>query len=198
MTKTSTDTKLAKADIFRILSIGFSYPTEENLKSIKDISEELISSRAVGKNISTLLKEIISAINSDDITEEYSRLFIKKLVPLNESFCLSRLDAIPDVAGFYKAFGMMPKSGDAPDALNYELEFSAMMLVKISIAKTDEQLEITSVAYGKFMNQHFVPFATAFCEKLKRVEPFLFYSTLADLLHLSVADENHIQVKNSI
>lgn len=183
---------LITADLFRILSKGFSYPSAENLEDIKGISNEIITGSLAEKTIIGQLVNMLSVLSEDDLRQEYSRLFLKKTVSLNESFCLTRLNAITDVAGFYKAFGLNPKSGDAPDSLPYELEFMAMLLVKLSIAQTEQQRIITSGAYKKFLEEHLAPFTEKFSKKMKNYDPIPFYQHLIGLMETLINKEKSI------
>lgn len=174
---------LVKADLLRIISRGFSYPSEENLNEIRGISSE-ITAVEIQTPWTNLLSEMKKNLDASAIKSEYSRLFLMKQVPLNESNCCARLNAVTDVAGFYKAFGMNPKSGDAPDALPYELEFLALLLVKYCLAQSAEQMEITLNAYDKFMNEHLKDFSKKFSEKMHAAQCSGFYIKLLELLEL--------------
>lgn len=189
--KTETLNKeLVKADIYRILSIGFSYPDENNLSQLLSIGCDLVNNEKIeDEKTVELLQQILASIKKDEIVSEYSRMFLKGSIPMNESFCCSKLDAVSDVGAFYKAFGMNAKSGDAPDALPYELEFCSALLVKISLAKNEEQKNIAYDAYKKFLNDHLKEFTQKFSAKVKEVEVIDFYKNMISLLEQFVGGE---------
>lgn len=189
--KTETLNKeLVKADIYRILSKGFSYPDENNLSQLLSIGCDLVNNEKIeDEKIVEILRQILASIKKDEIVSEYSRIFLKGSIPMNESFCCSKLDAVSDVGAFYKAFGMNAKSGDAPDAIHFELEFVAALLVKISLAKTEEQRNIAYDAYKKFLNDHLKEFAQKFSQKVNEVGEIDFYKNLANLLEQFISKE---------
>ncbi|MBI4930764.1 MAG: molecular chaperone TorD family protein [Bacteroidetes bacterium] len=197
MYTTETDIKLVKADLFRVISKGFSYPEENNIAEIREIVFELSKRTELNIEYKKLLLEILKNANYKTLLSEYSRLFLKGTVPVSESTCLSKLNSVTDVAAFYKAFGMTAKSGESPDAITYQLEFLSLLLVKMSIAKNKEQLEITKDAYVKFINDHLLEFSGKFSENLSQTNPNDFYSELSSLLVKLIHEESEFYaVKN--
>lgn len=180
--ETNTKNTLIHSDIFRLLSKGFSYPNKESLDVFKDIAETLSVSNKIKPKHQQLISQLLSELDEAILLNEYSRLFLKGTVPITESFCCSKLDSGPDVAAFYNAFGMKAKQGEAPDAMTYQLEFAAILLVKEFLAETDEQYEVTRDAFKKFINDHLYEFSGKFKEKVLNAAPYNFYITLSDLL----------------
>jgi TorA maturation chaperone TorD len=183
MDKTESPKFLVKADVFRLLSRGFSYPSPDNLEEIRSIAEELCEITGKDDPIHDLLECLIPHIEEQPILEEFSRLFLKGTVPVTESHCCGRIQAVPDVSAFYNAFGMKSRPGDTPDSIMYELEFISLLLVKMVIAETDEQYEISQSAYKKFINEHFGDFMNKFGEKLSEKLPTPYYATLLELMY---------------
>ncbi len=180
---------LIKADIFRILSWGFSYPDKKKLDELKIIISELLEQEDLKKEYRQFLNQILSQANPDLVLPEYSRLFMKGTVPTTESYCCSKLNSTTDVAAFYNAFGMIPKPGDSPDSITYQLEFMALLLVKLSLAENEEQYSVTDDARKKFIKDHLDEFSLKFSEKLNEKNPVEFYRQLSILLRLVVQDE---------
>jgi TorA maturation chaperone TorD len=197
MNTTVTDSKLVKADIFRVISKGFSYPEEYKIEEIRELILELSKRTELNIEYKKLLLQILKNANYKTLLSEYSRLFLKGTVPISESTCLSKLNSVTDVAAFYKAFGMTAKSGESPDAITYQLEFMSLLLVKMSIAKNEEQLSITKDAYMKFINDHLLEFTSKFTENLNQTNPNDFYGNLATLLVQFIHDELEVnKLKN--
>src|SRR3989304_5869951 len=140
-----------RADTYRVLSKGFSYPDEKNISEMKSIVEELISSPHLDRNIYHYLEKILSTIEVGELQKEYSRLFLKGAIPIYESSYNLNFDVIPNVSAFYTAFGLSPKSGESPDSLPYELEFASILSLKTALAQNQDNEDITKEAYKKFL-----------------------------------------------
>ena len=180
--KTAVDINLIKADLFRILSMGFSYPDQNKCNNIHSIIDDLLKCDDLDLPIKELLKSIQKNMDYKEMLKEYSRLFLKGTIPTTETSVCAKMNCIPDVAAFYKAFGMNPKSGDSPDSIIYELEFASLLLLKIALANNDEQSFIAQDAYQKFMKDHLTEFAEKFQERLQPAGPIEFYEELSNLL----------------
>lgn len=190
MTQATIQELLWKADIYRLVSKGFSYPGEKSIDEMKELISELLK---VADNPSVLLalEELKKEIRKPDpILNEYSRLFLKGNIPLTESFCCGKYDAWTDVAAFYNAFGMKPRQGDSPDALTYELEFLAILLVKILVAPDEEKRNIALDAYSKFLAEHMEEFSTQLLAKMEKTETIPWYKLLAQLLKAHIQEES--------
>ncbi|MBI2485970.1 MAG: molecular chaperone TorD family protein [Deltaproteobacteria bacterium] len=178
-----------KADIYRVLSKGFSYPDEKNISEMKSIIEELFSYTHLDGSIYHFLEGVLSSIEIGEIQKEYSRLFLKGTIPTCESSYNLSFDVIPNVSAFYTAFGLTPKSGESPDSLPYELEFVSILSLKTVLAQNQDDKDITKDAYEKFLNEHLVEFVKRFSDKVEEAEPNLFYKTIAEFLKNLVEGE---------
>ena len=183
---------LIKADIFRILSKGFSYADENSVADIKKIISELTEHNEINVEYSQYLVKILKHTTFSDILKEYSRLFMKGTVPTTESSCCGKLHSITDASAFYKAFGMKAKSGNSPDAISYQLEFVSLLMVKMAIAKEEENFELAEDAYKKFLKDHLIEFVGKFHDKLNEAHPIEFYKYLSDLLIHLIQDESEL------
>lgn len=194
-TATLSPDLLIRADLYRLLSHGFSHPSNDNLFSIVQLLDALLE-QPLKRDIKKTLKNLhVSLTDKDAIRHDFSRLFLKGNVPTTESFCLVKYNAFVDVAAFYKAFGMTPKQGDAPDALTYELDFASAMLTKLYLAPDEEKKETVTQAYGKFLNEHLAAFAKKFAETLGHTQMCKFYTQLTALLDAHIKNEsNNIKI----
>lgn len=188
--KTAIDNNLIKADLFRILSMGFSYPEQEKCDDIENIILDLRKDDDLDPEISDTLESIRKTMDYKDILREYSRVFLKGTIPTTETAVCEKMNCVPDVAAFYKAFGMNAKSGDSPDSIIYQLEFASLMNVKIALAKDAEQAFIVLDAYQKFMNDHLTDLGQKFQEKLLTIAPIEFYNNLSNLLVILTKKQN--------
>ena len=180
---------LVKADTYRVLSKGFSYPDEKNISEMKSIVEELASSPHLDKSTYYYLEKILSTIEIGELQKEYSRLFLKGTIPIYESSYNLSFDVIPNVSAFYMAFGLSPKSGESPDSLSYELEFASILSLKMALAQSQVNEDITKDAYKKFLREHLVEFVKRFSDRVEKAEPHLFYKTIMEFLKNLVEKE---------
>lgn len=180
--KTDKNKYLVNADVYRLLSLGFSYPDAKTIEKVSDIASGLIEQNKIDSGLVEILKKLIPEIDEDIIRREYSRVFIKGGVPITESNTTAILNSVSDVSAFYAAFGFNAKSGETPDSIMYELEFMALLAVKIAIAPTDEAMEITEDAFNKFLSEHLHDFAERFGEKINNGDASAYYKLLTELL----------------
>ncbi len=173
---------LVLADLFRIASMGFSYPDDASLAQRKTLVQELLASKSLNDEQEKLIAAINESYLPEEILADYSRLYIQKGIPQTESYCTNNMQAVTDVSAFYKAFGITPKSGDSPDALNYELEFTSILLTKIALASNTDQAEIGIDAYNKFIKDHVKSFVEKFCEKLDEMPASDYTRNVASLM----------------
>jgi TorA maturation chaperone TorD len=104
-----------------------------------------------------------------------------------------RAQQMADVAGFYRAFGLVPsaESGGRPDYLPMELEFSAWLLLKQRSAgqlPDGEALAATCRdARRAFVRDHLTWWVPSFASALRRQAIHGSYAALADVLSAVVA-----------
>ena len=188
-TKEKADKRLLKADIYRLLSICFDFPTKERLFAIKELSAGLSRIGYPDKEIVNIIVTLNEAIIENEIVNDYSVIFIKGGVPLNESHTLQKFSSVSDVNAFYKAFGFSPKSGENPDSMMYELEFLALLLTKSAIAPNEEAKEVTEKAYRDFLEEHTGEFALAMAKRIREGNAGPFYFTVSFLLEALITQE---------
>jgi TorA maturation chaperone TorD len=123
-------------------------------------------------------------------SDEYHRLFEGPLAcPVNETAYIRRDKGaiLADLCGFYRAFGFAPASdaGEKPDHMRCELEFAAMLLVKMAGADAAgrvEDAEVTRHAIAAFAEDHLTPWLATFCTHLKDATSLSFYRSAAAML----------------
>ena len=188
-TKEKVDIILLRADMYRLLANCFDFPTKEKLFNIKELSTNLNQIGYPDTELNNMLVTLKDSINEHEIVNDYSIIFIKGGVPLNESYTLNKFDSVSDVSAFYKAFGFSPKTGENPDSIMYQLEFLALLLVKIAIAPSEETKEITSKAYRDFLEEHTGEFALALAKRIREGNAGSYYFTISYLLEHFITHE---------
>lgn len=188
-TKENTDLRLLRADMYRLIAHCFDFPTKERLHAVKELSAGLSKIGYPDPEMVNMLLTLNQSIDEGEIVADYSSIFIKGGVPLNESHTCQKFSSVSDVNAFYKAFGFSPKSGENPDAIMYELEFLALLLVKISIAPTQEAKEVTEKAYRDFLEEHAGEFALALAKRIREGNAGSYFFTVSFLLEAFITQE---------
>lgn len=191
-TKFETNIRLLNADIYRMLANCFDFPTEERLYAIEEISNAISQSGYPDEEIQTMITTLHASIDKDDIVRDYSNIFIKGGVPLSESHTLQKFNSISDVSAYYSAFGFSPKTGENPDSIMYELEFLALLSLKIVIAPNDEADDVTQKAYADFLNEHTTEFAIGLAQRIREGNAGAYYFTVSFLLEAFIKQESQI------
>lgn len=116
--------------------------------------------------------------------------------PLEDTFFRSQQMA--DIAGFYRAFGLVPAGelSERPDHLALELEFSALLLAKKRLAARsaadglpDDNVSICQDAREKFFREHFGWWTPSFSVALRKKAGSGIYDDLGRALGAFVAIE---------
>ncbi len=192
-----TDLNLLKADVYRLLANCFDFPSADKLSFISEIAQALSEAEYPDNAIQQFLSQLSDYITEAEILIDYSKIFIKGGVPLSESHTLKKFGSISDVNGFYAAFGFSPKSGENPDSIMHELEFLALLCLKISIAPGREEKEVTEKAYYDFLNDHAAEFALALADKIREGDAGRYFITVANLLTALIkAETNNAKFEN--
>jgi TorA maturation chaperone TorD len=100
-----------------------------------------------------------------------------------------RAQQLADIAGFYRAFGLDPRSSrpERPDHISLELEFVAFLLMKKRLltgaeGEVSEQSQICEEARQSFFRDHLVAWAVSFATGLRRKSDGGFYAEVSRLL----------------
>lgn len=109
-----------------------------------------------------------------------------------------RVQALADINGFYRAFGVQPH-GDRPDALSNELEFMHLLIVKTDRARrrgAEEQVRLCEHAQGAFFRDHLYPAGQAIAAKLEAADCPPFYREAHEALHALLEAETTLLMGN--
>lgn len=188
-TKQKTDIRLLNADMYRLIANCFDFPSKERLYAIKEMAAGLSQTGYPDKEINTMLSTLTEAINESEILNDYSLIFIKGGVPLNESHTLQKFSSVADVSAFYHAFGFSPKTGENPDSIMYELEFLALLLLKMTLAPNEEAKEVCEKAYRDFLEEHTGEFSLALAKRIREGNAGSYFFTVSYLLEAFITQE---------
>jgi len=189
--------------IYKILSLGFAYPDEENWNMIEkmltrneDLFEGDLSSRVESFNGYF----IENKDRIDDIKSEYLAIFDvgRAIAPYETEYMREKVSRkafeLADIAGFYSAFGFSVnddnKNKEALDHMAVELEFMALLEWKEQYAKEKGQVENAEIvrdAKIKFLKEHLAKWGFLYCRQIYGLVDAVFYIRLAKILECVLA-----------
>lgn len=191
-------TLFAKADVYQLLSMAFLYPESKVIDNILSLSSTRANTLEQHPEFSEYARyisnihSIVSSMSEVEIRREFTNLFVRGIVPMSESSCTREMNALADVSAYYAAFGVMPKEGESPESLPYQLEFASVLLLKAALSDNDEQYSVTLEAYTSFLHEHLSPFVAGFQHhtlQQQAGEPYhSLTAVLVDLIHSEVGD----------
>lgn len=152
-------------------------------------------------NVFAMLPDTPGSLN-----DEYERAFgllVSNACPPYETeyiggkFTFQRSQALADISGFYRAFGLKPSDQlpERHDHVVLELEFMAFLIglerqaVKGSEAASDERLRICRNAQTRFLHEHLAWWVPAFCQLLGKENRDGFYEAVGRFLAALVPAE---------
>jgi len=178
MTATMTSSVLETAAHARLLSIGFSAPTEARLRQLEQLAAGLDH------------EDVIAALRATELVAlagEHERLFgpVGVCPPyegLYEPDPFRETRQLADVAGFYSAFGA-EASGPAherPDHVGCELEFLAFLVLRRANGEpSPEAADTAAAAENAFLRDHLGRWLGRFCEDVLAATEDRLYRSLA-------------------
>lgn len=154
--RTATDSGVASAARWRLLSLGFTPPTEEIVRELEVLAESL------GE-----LEELVEALRetgSDALAAQYQALFggSVRISPYEGGYEVDPVRQgreMADVAAFYRAFGADAHgpAAERPDHAGCELEFLAYLelrrLAAVEAGDEDSASLVDDIATG-FLRDH--------------------------------------------
>ncbi len=184
--------------IYKLLSLGLSYPEKRNWTVLEFMLEES-SGLTVGRTGETAaaLKKYLSERKPviRDIQHEYLDIFDTevKVSPYETEYLTEKLSRKPfelaDIAGFYHAFGFDVNEDAANkepvDHMAVELEFMAILAFKEAYAeelRQEENRMIVLEAKTKFLKEHLLRWGFAYCSRLGELASSPFYKILGNIL----------------
>ena len=198
---TAEERALARATIYRLLALSFSYPTPEvrvGLGPALDVAEraaELIDEACV-QGVAEVRAAHESAADPERVYQDVFTLSYSEDCPLYETaFSASHLfqqaQHQADIAGFYRAFGV-GAHGDRPDHLAMELEFAYLLTLKEAWARDAgerSQVQTCRHASRSFLRDHLGRWAPLIGQRIVVTAAGSFYAAASQLLLSFIAWE---------
>lgn len=115
--------------------------------------------------------QLVKELDRDAWNDEYWRLFdTTQACSLNQASYIRRDKGtiLGDLCGFYNAFGWKGNlaSGERPDHLLCQLEFTSMLLAMAAQAKDDEHRMVVTEALAQFTRLHMQDWLPSVCHQL--------------------------------
>ncbi|HJN58048.1 MAG TPA: molecular chaperone TorD family protein [Nitrososphaerales archaeon] len=212
---TTSDVKelLARSVIYRLLSLGFLYPTKDLVDTLRDEAHKADKEFNVygqwATRLTKVFEECVDSKSISGLESDYSRLFeasVQTPCPPYESsygsvntFGMTR--QLADVAGFYRAFGLKLSSTkkEMPDHISAEMEFMHILTLKEAHATMEgwtDKISVTRDAQKKFLLDHLGRWASAICMSMQKSADAEFYRELAKITNSHIKNEvNLLNIK---
>lgn len=203
---TNTEPALGRIVMYRLLSLGFRYPTAKAFECFRDgeyLSElignlaflphlELLADeyRGLGDRVSKDLRDVAFQDFEVNYVQTFDVGSPKPPCPPYEGLYreTERTATMLEVSQFYKHFGLEMNEQDGsrelPDHLCAELEFLHFLAFKEHQAREQNNAELFHgyrLAQRDFLGRHPTTWLPKFCEKLQGSAAVPFYAQLAEL-----------------
>lgn len=194
---------LARADVYRFLSMAFIYPEKEKLAELHELASDLdISLSILPYDMREEFQAFASQIASGEVSAlqpDYTEMFLTRMFcPSTETTygknSFNQPNILGDISGFYKAFGFVMKDDAtyAFDQIFVELEFMSFLELKIAYAldqNLEEEVDICLSAERRFLEQHIGKWTGVFGENLAARANESYYRSLGLLLSKFMGSE---------
>lgn len=182
---------LVRADIYRLLTLTFSYPDSETFEALKSISGDTdISTVPIDcREQFKAFRDSAASLAAAEIEGEFSELFMTRMFcpPYETSYekhGFSRPETLADISAFYKAFGFSISDGEEMlDHIAVEMEYMSLLMLKETYGDEQGLSDMTAVcdcAKKKFLAEHLCRWVGIFCRTLKTKTTKDFYKNAAD------------------
>ena len=168
---TGEERALARASVYRLLALAFSYPTREVREAIgASIAVAEVGATLLDGDVDAHVRRLKAALEaSEQIEADYQHVFTlsysEDCPPYETAFSANHIfqqsSQQADIAGFFRAFGVTPNA-ERVDHLAMELEFMYLLTLKESRARSareSEHIRVTRSAQRNFMKQHLARWA---------------------------------------
>lgn len=203
MTQTEKEMALARADVYRLLSMAFAYPGKEEMEELQEFASD------VGGSISLLPYDIkeeylafsnnVAKADVEALKPEYTELFLTRMFcpPTETVYGKSSFNTpniLGDISAFYKAFGftLSDKAACGHDNIAVEAEFMSFLELKIAYAMEqgmEENLDICQDAKKKFLTEHIGRWTGLFGENLKARSSEDYFKSYGQLISRFIGAE---------
>ena len=202
-TKSETELALARADVYRFLSMAFVYPDKDRLTTLHELAADMDSSISLlpydMKEEYLAFTNLIETVDVAALQPDFTEMFLTRMFcPSSETTygknSFNQPNILGDISGFYKAFGFVMKddAGVSFDQITVELEFMSFLELKIAYAldqAMEENIDICLSAERRFLEQHIGKWTGVFGENLAARANEAYYRNLGLLLSKFMGSE---------
>ena len=133
--------------------------------------------------------QLVQQLDRQEWSDEYWRLFdTSQACSLNQASYIRRDKGtiLGDLCGFYNAFGWQGSltSGERPDHLLCQLEFTSMLLAMAAQAKDDEHRMVVTDALSQFTRLHMQDWLPSVCHQLVEATWLPYFGAVSQWLML--------------
>jgi TorA maturation chaperone TorD len=208
---------LARECLYRFLAAAFTDPRHEPFQMARDehllsrTAADLLREEALADPVplgfgeltaeALDLADVVNELDRphDELCAEYDRVFglvyARECPPYETEYCSTaepffRAQQVADVAGFYRAFGLIGSRSqpDRPDHLAAELEFMAVLFLKkrlaadLDVPEAANHIGVCETALGAFFRDHLAWWVPSFAAGLRRKAGGGLYAALGRVL----------------
>jgi TorA maturation chaperone TorD len=200
---TGEERALARATIYRLLALAYSYPTSDTVDQLGEtlefapVAADLISP-TVAKEVQQLAA-VFQGVDQPTLEASYQRVFTLSYsedCPVHETafsakHLFQQVAHQADIAGFYRAFGVNAEN-DRSDHVAMELEFCYLLALKEAHARglgESEHVAICRDGHRVFMRDHLARWAPHIAQRIVVTGAGTWYERPAWLLLAFIAAE---------
>jgi TorA maturation chaperone TorD len=203
MATVTAERAYARANLYRFLSLAFTHPSETDFASLLAAEPATrVAATLVGPSIASAFEAVaeeFATLTLSDLAGQHRHIFTLSAspdCPLNEcaysaKHVYQEVQALADLAGFYRAFGVEPKQ-IRPDELSAELEFCYLLSLKDGIAREhsqSEQAQVCRKALRHFVRDHVARWGENIGLRLQVLYPDSAYARFGRLLSVFMEAE---------
>ena len=200
---------LARSAFYEVLSVGFLYPDEDTVPYLTARARRLapVAERVGRPELNRALNGLVEALDRDggerllaENVEVFGHTVSTDCPPYEAEYgqahVFQKSQAIADLQGFYKAFGVgpNPEMKERPDHIAVELEFMHLLTLKEAHALWNghggDKVQICRKAQEAFLANHLGAWAGSFARRLaKKAGADTTYGALCAVLEAQMASE---------
>ncbi len=193
---TAEERALARASIYRLLALSFSYPTSEERAALAEaLPVAAVAAELLRAPIADGVEAVRAAFKSTPtggLEPAYQHVFTLSYsedCPLYEtafsaSHIFQQASEQADIAGFFRAFGVGPQA-ERPDHLAMELEFVYLLALKEAHARErreHDHIRLCRDAQRSFLRQHLARWAPLIGQRIAVTGAGSLYGAAGQLL----------------
>jgi len=194
---TTTHESVGLAATWRLLSLGFTPPTDETLDEVETLADALVQASGARElfGVSQALRDLPREGHSIQFTALFGGTV--RVAPYEGSYELDPIRQgrqMADVAAFYRAFGAEAHGpvAERPDFVGCELEFLSFLELRrlAAVGAGEDGIEIIEGIRDSFLSDHAGRWLPAFFASVREESPpGSLYAVLAELGARVLADE---------